>query len=285
MSGIRCVALLGHPVGHSVSPAMQEAAFREVGLDWRFLPFDVVPERLEDAIRGLEALGFVGANVTVPHKLAALSLADRVDSRAGTVGACNTLVFRDGRREGYNTDVAGFAEAAAEAFGDDVLRGARVVVIGAGGAARAILAACIEMNARGVTVLNRSVERAQSLVRAFPDSATTLEAGGLDTFGEVLEGATVVVQTTSVGMAPGIDAIPLAWPRRLDGVAVYDVIYNPRETRFMREAQALGARVCDGLGMLVAQGAHAFALWTGREAPRGIMREAAERALQKWTDG
>jgi shikimate dehydrogenase len=284
---VRCVALLGHPVGHSVSPAMQEAAFAHVGLPWRFLPFDVASEHLREAIRGLQVLGFVGANVTVPHKLAALALADQADGRAAGVGAANTLVFRNRRCEAYNTDVAGFSEDVDLAFGGGTLRGARVLVIGAGGAARAVLAACIEQNAWRVTVLNRSLDRAEALIKATPRTATLLAARPLrdDTFAEALDGedgARIVVQTTNVGMAPSAEASPVAWPERIAaGLCVYDVIYNPLETRFLREAAARGARTRDGLGMLVAQGAHAFELWTGQPAPREVMFAAAREALPR----
>lgn len=277
----RYVALLGHPVRHSVSQAMQEAAFSTVGLSWRYLPFDVVPERLRVAMRALVDLDFVGANVTVPHKEAALRLAEHADEIASMVGACNTLCIRDGSLYAHNTDVAGFTEAVETAFGN--VLGGHVVVLGAGGAARAVLAGCLSKGARHVRVLNRSVERARKLVASFSAGETKLEVGPLDeaAFADALRDAALVVQTTSCGTLPDVGWSPIAWPPSLpSSLCVFDLVYNPRPTRFMQEASALGADVCDGLGMLVAQGAHAFELWSGQEAPRDVMQQAAAASLK-----
>mgnify|MGYP006280178651 CR=1 FL=1 len=276
------VALLGQPVGHSVSPAMQEAAFAAVGLPWRYLAFDVPPVTFPDAVSGLRALGFVGANVTVPHKAAAAALADVVEERGRRAGACNTLRFTGGRVEGFNTDVPGFIEAVDAAFGPSTLRDATVLVLGAGGAARSVLLACVEEGARRVHLLNRSLQRARALADDFPDLAR-LAVAPLDdeTFADHLAEADLVIQTTTVGMAPDQAATPVRWPDALPPrLHVFDLIYNPRRTRFLKDAEAGGAKVCDGLGMLVSQGAIAFEHWTGRTAPRDVMRGAAEAAMR-----
>ena len=277
---MRYVALLGQPVGHSVSPAMQEAAFAHVGLPWRYLTFDVSPERFPEAVHSLRALGFVGANDTVPHKAAAAALADSAEPRVGRSGACNTLRFTETHIEGFNTDVAGFVSDLDTSFGTGVLNGASVVVVGAGGAARAALLACAEQKARSVTLLNRSRERAEALAAAFPDLSLAIAPLADEPFAAAVANATLVVQTTSAGMSPSVDVTPAAWPGTLpSGLAVYDLIYRPRRTRFLQDAAARGAKVCDGLGMLVEQGAAAFEHWTGQPAPREIMRKAAEDAL------
>lgn len=278
---MRYVALLGQPVGHSVSPAMQEAAFAAVGLPWRYLAFDVNAASFPEAVNGLRALGFVGANVTVPHKAAAAALADTADERVRRAGACNTLRFTAGRVEGINTDVPGFIEAIDAAFGTSTLRDATVLVVGAGGAARGVLLACAEQGARRVRLLNRSLDKARALADLFAPAPWLTVAPLEDrVFAASLADVDVVVQTTAVGMAPAAEATPAPWPDTLPaGLRVYDLIYTPRPTRFLREAAERGARGSDGLGMLVAQGALAFEYWTGRPAPRDVMRIAAEAAL------
>lgn len=278
---MRYVALLGQPVGHSVSPAMQDAAFAAVGLPWRYLAFDVHAENFPDSVNGLRALGFVGANVTVPHKAAAAALADTSDERVRLAGACNTLRFTTGRVEGINTDVPGFIEAIDAAFGPTTLRDANVLVVGAGGAARGVLLACVEQGARRVRLLNRSLDKARALAAHLPQ-APWLTVAPLDqrVFAASLAGVDVVVQTTAAGMALSPDATPAPWPDTLPpDLRVYDLIYTPRLTRFLREAAERGAKVSDGLGMLVSQGALAFEYWTGLTAPRDVMQAAASAAL------
>lgn len=279
---LRYVALLGHPVGHSVSPAMHDAAFQHTGLHWRYLPFDVPPQRLLDAVRGLAALDFVGANVTIPHKENVLSVADEVDADARLLGAANTLLFREGRVYACNTDVDGFVEVF-QAPDRALPQKARVVVLGAGGAARAVVAGCARLGVGAVTVLNRTLSRANALAISFQNAAAwTIEARVLsdEAFAESLSQAALVVQTTSLGMAPHFEDSPATWPPSIPpGLLVFDAVYNPPRTRFMREAAERGARVYGGLDMLVGQGAHAFERWTGKKAPRDVMRRAAETAL------
>ncbi len=271
---------------------MHEAAFAHLGLDWYYLPFDVHPDRLGDAVRGLGALGFAGVNVTVPHKEAVLGLADLVEESARVVGAANTLLFRDGAVQATNTDVAGFTEAVNLGFGPATLAGARIVVVGAGGAARAVVGACIAAGAHRVEVLNRTIERATNLVASFgaqrdasphaqrEASRTQLYARSTNVFAEAVVDADLVVQTTSCGMDPARTQTPVRWPRRVSpDTCVFDCIYAPAMTLFLQEARAAGARTHGGLGMLVAQGALAFERWTRHTAPRTVMLEAAAKAL------
>jgi shikimate dehydrogenase len=255
---------------------MHNAAFAALGLDYCYVPFEVPPSALATAVRGLRALGVVGANVTIPHKERVIPYLDELSTEARVIGAVNTIRHRDGRLIGHNTDVPGFLRAFREDTGV-VVRGGRFLVLGAGGAARAVTAALALGGARGVTVLNRSVAKARRLVtrlrRAFPQlewsvapSARQLPPSG------VFRG---VIQATSLGMAPHDPSpVPADW---LDGsAAVYDLVYG-RPTVLLRAAAARGARHAGGLGMLVYQGALAFTIWTGRRAPVDVMRAALLR--------
>lgn len=270
------VALLGYPLGHSVSPAMQNAALRARGLDWRYEAWEEPPEALAEAVARLREPDWAGANVTVPHKQAVLPLLDEVEERARAVGAVNTLVNRSGRLWGTNTDVEGFAADLARL--GVAVAGRPVWLLGAGGAARAVAAALAAQGA-WVSVLCRRLERGQALVRDLGLDAAVLpwEAAS---FAAAPPGA-LVVNATPLGMAPQAAACP--WPEGVplpEGAFVYDLVYNPRPTRLVARARAAGLGAADGLGMLVEQGARAFELWTGLDAPREVMWEAAEAALE-----
>lgn len=270
----RVAGVVGWPVAHSLSPAMHNAAFQALGLDWVYAPFAVPPERLADAVRGLAALGFAGANITIPHKQAALALADEVTPAARAIGAANTLVFHD-HILADNTDWTGFLRALRDVGCDP--SGQRALVLGAGGAARSIVYALGSVGAE-VGVFNRSLARADELTSdlagVFPGG--WLRAYPMDALADVARsGATLIVNTTSLGMAPRVESSP--WPDDTAipaGATVYDLVYNPLATRFLREAKARGARAVDGLGMLVHQGAIAFQMWTGVEPPTDVMYKA-----------
>lgn len=272
------VGLLGYPVEHSLSPAMHNAAFRSLGLDWAYLPLPTPPWGLANALRGLAAMGFHGANVTIPHKEAVLSHLDDISPEARTLGAANTIVVRDSRLLGHNTDAHGFRAALSEARCSP----RQAVVLGAGGAARAVVYALLDQGVK-VTIANRSVERAHRLIQSLPNLAASAAACALtaSALGPALAAADLLVNATPVGMWPRTEETPL--PAGLDlpvGIAVMDLVYNPLETQLLRQARRSGASVVmDGLAMLVHQGAAAFRLWTGEEAPVGLMREAALKAL------
>jgi shikimate dehydrogenase len=267
---------------------MHNAAFATLGLDWAYVPLPVAPEpagRVAEAVRGLRALGFRGANVTVPHKQAVMAALDEVTAAARAMGAVNTIVVQeDGSLLGDNTDGAGFA-ADLQAHGVDV-RGQQVLVLGAGGSARAVVYALGQAGAAGVTVANRSLARAQALVTELAPCAPDVPLCALaldEALDEALEQAggraALVVNTTSLGMAPAVEGLP--WPEAAGfapGQVVYDLVYAPAQTRLLRLAAAGGARPIGGLGMLVWQGALAFTRWTGLAAPIDVMRAAAEQA-------
>lgn len=273
----RLVALLGDPVSHSLSPRMHAAAFRERGLRWAYVAFRVRPEDLGAAVAGLRALGFAGANVTLPHKVAVCQLADELDGSAARCGAANTLVFSEGRVLAFNTDVAGVRRALDEE--GVTARGLRVAVLGAGGAARAACVALGEAGAGLVTVVARRPPAGQALCARMREEfpATRFEVRPFEdaALREVLREADMVVNATPVGMHPREDESPVregAWLRQ--GQVVFDMVYNPPETRLVRLAQQAGARTVGGLSMLVHQGAASFELWTGSPAPIDAMKRA-----------
>jgi shikimate dehydrogenase len=277
----KLVGLIGYPVEHSLSPAMHNSAFAALNLNWCYVPSPVPPERLGEAIVGLRALGFVGANVTVPHKQAVMCFLDEVTPETQAIGAVNTIVVREGRSIGYNTDWQGFLTALSEGGFDP--QGKRAVVLGAGGAARAVVYALAHDGVQ-VTVLNRTPSRAQALIRnfssLFPSTFLFALPLTLQTLEEQTANAHLLVNTTSVGMWPEVGRSP--WPEALSfpsHLTVFDLVYNPGETRFLWQARAAGAKSIGGLGMLVHQGAAAFELWTGEKAPVGAMYEATSKTL------
>jgi shikimate dehydrogenase len=275
----KLVGLIGYPIKHSLSPAMHNSAFAALNLNWCYVPLSVPPELLGEAVAGLRALGFVGANVTVPHKEAVISHLDDVTPQAQAIGAVNTIVVREGKSIGYNTDWQGFLTALSEGGFDP--QDKRVVVLGAGGAARAVVYALAQAGAQ-VTILNRTPARAQALVQDLTPLFPSLFFLSLSpqTLKEQTAEAHLLVNATPVGMWPEVDQSP--WPEDLafpGHLTVFDLVYNPRQTKLLRQAGAAGAKVIGGLGMLVHQGAAAFELWTGEKAPVETMYEAASEAL------
>ncbi len=270
--------LMGWPVGHSKSPAMHNAAFRAAGVDGFYALLPVHPERVGEAVRGLRALGFRGANVTVPHKQAVIPHLDELTPVARAIGAVNTiLVEEDGRLVGTNTDAWGFArDLEAQGLDLSALVGG-ALVLGAGGSARAV-AYALASRRIPTHVLARRPEQVQALADAL---APHLPRGDLiqphpwSHLPDLALTVGLIVNCTPVGMTPHVDASP--WPEDLSfrpGQALYDLVYNPPRTRLMAQAEAGGARAWNGLGMLVYQGARAWELWTDRPAPVEVMRAA-----------
>ena len=276
------IALLGHPVAHSISPPMQQAALDALGVDARYEAWDTPPEDLARAAERLRRGDVLGANATVPHKVALLRLVDGVDPLAGRVGALNTIVRRGGRLHGANTDVAGVRRALAEA--GVRLEGIEAVLIGAGGAARAVVAALDAGGAARVTVANRTPSRAAALA-ALPRAGLEVRTEPLAPIGEplreALARARLVIHSTPFGMLHGPDeeATPVPADLFAAGQAAFDLVYVPERTPFLRAAEAAGAQPVGGLGMLVHQGAESLRLWTGLEPPVEAMYEAARGAL------
>jgi shikimate dehydrogenase len=271
------VGLIGYPVEHSLSPAMQNAAFAACGLDYHYVLLPTPPEQLEARIRECVAQGFVGWNVTVPHKQAMLLYLDEMSDEVEATGACNTVRVEDGRLVGLNTDIAGFMSGLEEAGG--IEPGSKAVLLGAGGAARAV-AFALGSAGHPVVILSRHLEQAAQLAESLSCHIRTIGAGLLDqaTLAQYLAHASLMVNCTPAGMWPDVESSPLPEGVCLPpGLLVYDLVYRPRPTRHLQEARAAGCRTQDGLAMLVNQGAAAFEIWTGVEAPVGTMREACER--------
>ena len=278
-TNVRKTGLIGHPVAHSKSPEMINAAYQKQGLPYIYLAYDVAPEDLKQAVEGMRALGFRGWNVTVPHKVTVMDHLDEVEESARVIGAVNTVMVEEGRLIGINTDGAGYLRSLVTETGIDPAE-QQVVLIGAGGAARAVGYALARAGVQRITVVNRTETRAQELAARLK-TWTETEGVGLDQAGEKLQGASLLVQTTSVGMYPDTEACPVDPTFLHEGLLVSDLIYHPRDTRLMREARTRGARVHGGLGMLLHQGALAYRRWTGQEAPTETMREILEEALKE----
>jgi len=273
--------VIGDPIEHTMSPVMHNAAFRKLGIDYLYVPFRVRKEELGKAIAGMRALNIRGLNVTIPHKVAIIPFLDKVDSLVEKIGAVNTIVNDGGVLTGYNTDATGFLQVLLEKGVEP--EGKKIVILGAGGASRGISFILAERGAH-LVILNRQLELdwAEELARRISQSfnkevkALVLNEGNL---AEVLERAEILVNATSVGMSPEIDETPV--PARLlkPGLIIFDIVYNPIQTRLLREAEAAGAKTIGGIDMLVWQGALAFEKWTGHKAPLDLMKGEVIKAL------
>lgn len=278
------IALLGHPVAHSISPPMQQAALDARGVDAHYEAWDVSPGEVGAAVERLRGEGVIGANVTVPHKVELLERADEVDALAAQVGAVNTVVPRDGRLHGSNTDVAGVQRTLDDARVD--VTGGEVVLIGAGGAARAVVVAMRAAGASGLTIANRTRANAEALTGLGSD-AMEVRMAPLDpastALREAMGRARLVIHSTTLGMRHGPDesATPIPAELFVAGQAALDLVYIPERTPFLRAAEAAGAQPIGGLGMLVYQGAESFRMWTGMEPPTDVMFAAARAALAR----
>jgi len=278
------VGVIGWPIQHSLSPPMHNAAFRALGLNWVYVAFAVHPDNVGAAIEGMRALGLRGLNVTIPHKTAVVNHLDNISAVSQSLGVVNTIVNADGHLRGDSTDGAGFIRALEEA-GEGVTDN-RVVLIGAGGSARAVALAAAQEQPEELIIVNRTPQRAvqiAELVRA----AGGLEAAraiALDSpeVASVVSSAHVIIDATPVGMYPHADVAPVLPPEWLRPCQlVCDLTYNPRETILLKAAREAGARTLGGTGMLVHQGSIAFEQWTGQEAPIEVMRLALLEALDK----
>lgn len=278
----KTLGIFGYPISHTLSPAMHNAVIKALGLDMVYLPFEVKPSNLKEAINGIKNLGIIGVNITIPHKEAVIRFLDDISEEARLVGAVNTIVNKDRKLVGHNTDGSGYIASLKEELGFNP-KSKRIIIIGAGGAARGILVALAIKKPKAITVANRTLSRAVSLIKTFKEkfSDTRFEAIGIDDkmLKMSFNSADLLVNTTSVGMKQSKALkIPL---ETLPKVAIVsDIIYNPLETLLLKKAKKLGLTTHGGLGMLVHQGARSFKLWTGMDAPINVMRKAALKALK-----
>jgi shikimate dehydrogenase len=279
----KVVGLIGYPLRHSVSPAFQQAAFDYLALPVRYVAWETPPEAVADVLARARRPDCLGLNVTIPHKETVLKFLDAVDERARQIGAVNTIVNRGGRLTGYNTDADGFLRALRER-GQYEPSGKRVVLLGAGGAARAVALGLAWAGVARLAIFNRTVERATSLAAAVRSLAPDVQVEGLPwqkvLLRDRLGGADLLVNTTPIGMKHGPAGSPVPGTLIPAGAMVYDLVYNPAETQLLRDASRAGARTLGGLPMLVYQGAAAFEIWTGQRPPIGLMMKRAEEALQ-----
>jgi len=264
----RTVGLIGWPVEHSRSPAMHNAAFEALGLDWRYTLLPTPLDQLEAVVGRIRSGDLSGANVTIPHKQAVMAFLDEIDPAAQAVGAVNTIVPRDGRLIGFNTDTVGFKRSLLET--GVVIKHQPCAVLGAGGSARAVVYVLRELGAH-ITIYARDVAKA---------SVLSSEARALSEVAHIDPATRLIVNTTPVGLSPHVDASP--WPAEVALPAqalVFDLLNNPPRTRLMQQAEKQGLRAVNGWGMLVYQGAAAFKLWTGVEPPVEVMMTALRESM------
>jgi len=265
--------VIGDPIEHTMSPVMHTAAFKKFGLDYVYVPFRVRQEELGKAIEGMKALNIRGLNVTIPHKVAVIPFLDELDPLADKIGAVNTIVNDEGVLKGYNTDATGFLQALLERGFEP--KGKNVVILGAGGASRAISFILAERGS-SLVILNRTLDKAKICANRISEifqsetTALKLNRGNLEA---AISEADILVNATSVGMSPNINETPVASNLLKPGLVVFDIVYNPIKTRLQREAEAIGATIINGLDMLVWQGALVFEKWTGQKAPVDLMRQ------------
>jgi shikimate dehydrogenase len=274
----KVVGVIGDPIEHSLSPRMHNAAFEYLGLDYLYLPFRVLEKDLKNAVRGAKAFNLKGFNVTIPHKVSIIKFLDDVDLTARKIGAVNTVVNEEGKLLGYNTDGLG----ALEALRDEGVNpeGKKIVVIGAGGASRAITFQLASICSK-LVILNRTRIRAVKLAGELTNVGSVVEGRSLTlkSLGSSLNDSDILINTTSVGMHPNVNESPVPKEFLHKELVVFDIVYNPLETSLLRYARNVGAKSINGVGMLVNQGAIGFKMWTGYEAPKDIMRKAVVEGL------
>lgn len=271
------VGLIGHPVEHSFSPPMHNAAFDALGMDYAYVAFDVNPAELQKAIEGARSLNIRGFNVTIPHKIDVMKYLDEIDDVARLIGAVNTIDFKN--LKGYNTDGIGAVRAIEEVTS---IKNKNVVIAGAGGASRAISFYIAKYGADSLTILNRNVDKAQSLAGDVSNSGLIddVKSDSINEINAYLADADILVDTTPLGMHPHINDQPIATAENMhDELVVFDAVYNPNETVLLKQAIEAGAKPVYGIKMLLYQGAESFKIWTGADAPVDIMEKALKDTL------
>ena len=273
--------VIGDPIEHTLSPIMHNAAFEALKLDYVFLAFKVKSAGIADAVNGMRALNIRGLNVTMPHKSTVINYLDRVDLSAQIINSVNTILNKENLLFGFNTDGIGALKALRENGVEP--KGRKVLLLGAGGAARAI-AYTMAREADELAVLNRTVKPAQDLAKLLEKAVNKKVVAGSLSPSEIqenLQDSDILINATSVGMKPSVDESPVKPKLLRPNLAVMDVVYNPLETKLSKDAKAAGAKVVSGVEMLIYQGAASFEIWTGKSAPVEVMRQAALNHLKK----
>lgn len=277
---IKNFGILGYPVEHSLSPQIYAAAFKAAGLrNYNYIPLPIQPGKLMLAVEGIKGMNFRGVNVTIPHKTTILKYLDAIDSDALGIGAVNTVVNDGGMLTGYNTDVAGFLAALSEAH--FLPEDCNAVILGAGGAARAILWGLCKRKAEFITIGARNPQKADALAKDFMQYGTV---EGLDwnsdQFKDAMQTADILINTTPLGMFPNMDDMPPVDLKLLpEGALVYDIVYNPVETKLLRTAKELGYPTLNGMSMLLLQGKESYRLYTGTVPDMKVMTKTLEKFL------
>ncbi|MCX6005060.1 MAG: shikimate dehydrogenase [Chloroflexi bacterium] len=276
----RLCGIIGDPVEHSISPVMHNAAFKKLGLDYLYIPFHVTPGNLRRAMEGMRGLNISGLNVTIPHKVEVMQFLDSVDPTAEKIGAVNVVFNSGGLLQGFNTDAEGFLQPLLEKKIDP--KGKNVVILGAGGASRAIAFILSERGA-DITILNRTSGKAIQFIETVSQTTGkimgTLELNEMN-LSTVMPVADILINATSVGMSPDSNDTLVTRDLLRPGMVVVDIVYNPFKTKLLMEAEKAGATTIGGIEMLVWQGALSFEKWTGLKAPLEEMRKAARKALK-----
>jgi len=279
----KIIGVIGHPIKHSFSPLMHNISFELSGLNYLYLPFDVLPSFLKDALKGMVALGIKGFNVTIPLKEKVLPLLKDVSEEANIIGAVNTIVNEEGTLKGYNTDVFGVVESLLPY--KDAIAGSKVSVIGAGGAARSVIYALIRyFNVGEISIINRTEQIAESMKEYFSakmlfDNIKSYPLAPPDLI-EVFRDSQLIINTTSMGMHPNVDDSATTIKESfMKGQIVFDVVYNPIKTKLLMLAESQGATIITGLRMFIEQGAKAYELWTGEQMPKEKVMKALESYL------
>lgn len=270
--------LIGHPIGHSLSSDMHNVAFQKHGIVAHYESFDIQPPDLQKAIEGMKAIGIAGFNVTVPYKVSVIQYLDEIDEEAERLGAVNTVINRDGRLFGTNTDGRGYLHALMNKVGQD-LSDKSVLVIGAGGAARGVAITLDHHGVHRIDIANRTMAKANELIRDGVSHTTSKQPLTLEKAMRQLGNYDVIINTTPVGMFPNVDEMPMYLNELKRGTLLSDLIYNPIRTKWLQEGEKRGATVLDGVGMFVGQGALAFELWTGISPDREQMRRTVLKLL------
>ena len=277
----RLVGIVGNPLSHSLSPTIHNAAFDYLGLNWCYVPLPVEEGRLVEALQGIEALRFAGINVTMPYKTDVLPLLDEVAMFAESVGAVNTILLDKGRLIGYNTDGRGFYTALVRDVGYDV-KDKRILVLGAGGASRSVTVSLALAGCASIVIVNRSPDRSRQLAEIITRSAPDIEVAWLspdDNYDIVVAESDLIINATPLTIFNGSLRVPVSLLNK--NHLVCDLNYSLYQPPLLQEAEARGAEVMDGKGMLLYQAAAAFEIWTGLEAPVEVMRTALLRALEE----
>ncbi|MEB3218535.1 MAG: shikimate dehydrogenase [Nostocales cyanobacterium 94392] len=281
----KLLGVIGHPVGHSLSPLMHNAALAKLGLNYVYLPFAIEPQNLAKALDGFAAIGVVGFNATIPHKQAIIPLLSEIEPIAQAVGAVNTVVRKKDRWIGTNTDVEGFI-APLQLLDRDWSQ-ITAVVLGNGGAARAVVAGCTQLGCASVDVVGRNLQKLVEFRDSWQDSLlqVNLQIHQWDALPKIIDRANLLINTTPIGMYPQIENSPLEpelFTHLPKGAIVYDLIYVPSPTKFLQYAQATDVIAIDGLSMLVQQGAAALKIWLQRETvPVDVMRQTLQQQLDQ----